>query len=135
MSPSQFELQLEEERKKQEERGKIEFTQAERLLSLQAALEIPKIMHSAPEELRLYYSIQKHKFLGPDPPNHTLVALLAAAAAQGVQVPAQLAGGVGSENASSVDAYDSLSPADQAQIVKEEGLITAFTEGLRASID
>ena len=34
MSPSNFELQLEEERKKAEERAKIEFSQAERLIAL-----------------------------------------------------------------------------------------------------
>jgi hypothetical protein len=39
-------------------------------------------MHSvASDEAKLHYSIQKLKFMGPDPPNHTLVALLAAAAA------------------------------------------------------
>jgi hypothetical protein len=43
MSPSNFEIQLEEERKRAEERAKVEFNQSERLVALHAALELPKL--------------------------------------------------------------------------------------------
>ena len=63
LSPSNFELQLEEERKRAEERAKVEYSQAERLVALQAALELPKLVKGAEA-----FMIHRMKYKGADPP-------------------------------------------------------------------
>jgi hypothetical protein len=44
LSPSALEIQAEEERKRVEERAKVEFTTEERLVAVNAALEIPRLL-------------------------------------------------------------------------------------------
>ena len=61
---------MEEEKKRLEEKAKHEFTQEERLLSLKAALELPKLLKSGqlPGSDAKLFSFHRLKFKGPDPP-------------------------------------------------------------------
>lgn len=65
---------MEEEKKKAEERGKVEFTPEERLVILKAAIEIPKGLKNGSiqvenADLKNLFAFQRLKFYGgPDPP-------------------------------------------------------------------
>jgi hypothetical protein len=109
MSPSNFEIQLEEERKRAEERAKVEFSQTERLVALHAALELPKLTQAVPD---LQFTIQRLKFKGGDPP---------------MQVSAS------SPEDGSGEAL--ASSADQEKVKEEEVGIASFVDGLHSQIE
>lgn len=101
---------MEEEKKKAEERAKVEFTPEERLSALKAALEIPKGLRSGtmtvsdPDHKQLF-TLQRLKFRGPDPPAFSM-----AVPAEGTEDPK----------------YD----LNVHRIQEEDALIASFTEDL-----
>ena len=119
LSPSQFQLQQDEEKKKAEEKGKIEFTLEERLKPLQAALEIPKLLASnADKDLKMLFTVQRLKFRGPDPPvnvNQTQ----ATTNPDGSMVQSEI---------------DPMTPRDQELVKEEEQVIADFVGELHSAI-
>lgn len=123
---------MEEEKKKTEERAKIEYTQEERLVILNAALEIPKLLKTGDiADLKLYFCLHKQKFRGPDPPLQVSVTSTSALGIDSSTV---------SPNTTVIEGGDpnntsQLDPQTLEQLREEERLIAEFVDTLRTSVE
>lgn len=122
LSPSALEIQAEEERKRVEERAKVEFTTEERLVAVNAALEIPRLLKQSAidQDQKSLYNIQKLKFRGPDPP---------------VTVTAQTGASTEPPVDGQASAVDPEVELQLEQVKEEERVIQTFSDELKTIVE